>query len=231
MSDWRVIHGDAINMLRSLEPGSVDCVLTDPPYGMAYQSARRSDKAMRFDEIAGDDAPYVWFLPDAARCLKDGGCLLCFCRWDSAEAFRIAIEWAGLRIVSQIVWDRVVHGMGDLNGCPAPRHDTIWLAAKGKYLLPGKRPMSVVGHQRLSGDELRHPNEKPESLMVDLVESYCPASATIVDPFTGSGTTGVAAIRTGRNFIGSEIDKRYHDLACARMESEAAQGKLFGATA
>lgn len=108
MSDVRLILGDCLDVLRTLEPGSVDAVVTDPPYGVSYQSARRTDKRLWKPKIANDRSPFVWWLRDAAVALAPGGCLLCFCRWDVAEAFRVAIGWAGLKVRGQIVWDRAV---------------------------------------------------------------------------------------------------------------------------
>lgn len=229
---WTIHTADCLANMRTMPDACVDAVVTDPPYGISYQSARRTDKNDRFDVISGDSAPFVWFLHDAFRVVKDGGCVLCFCRWDLSEPFRQAIGWAGFDIRSQVIWDRVVHGMGDLRATPGPRHDTIWFATKGKYRLPGKRPVSVVSHQRLSGDELDHSCQKPVSLMADLIRSYSPQEATIFDPFAGSGSTGVACIQTGRNFIGCEIDPGYADIARRRCrEAEEAVGLLAGATA
>jgi len=214
-------------VMRRLPDASVDAIITDPPYGMAYQSAWRTERE-RFDPIANDGFPFVWWLSDAARLLRDGGCVLCFCRWDSAEAFRVAIGWTGLRVASQVIWDREVHGMGDLTGSPAPRHDTIWFATKGKYTFPGKRPTSIVRHQRVAAEALVHPNEKPIGLMVDLVRSYTPEGAVVLDPFAGSGATGVACAKNGRGFVGVELDQTYHGLATKRIMEAA---PLFGSVA
>jgi DNA modification methylase len=227
---WQVVTADCLAHMRGMPDGSVDAVITDPPYGMSYQSSWRTDRAERFDKIANDEAPFVWFLLDAFRVLKDGGCLVCFCRWDTAEAFRSAIGWSGLAVKSQIIWDRMVHGMGDLRGTPGPRHDTIWFATKGKYTLPGKRPVSVLTHQRLGGDELEHPNEKPVPLMVELIESYVPVGGTVLDPFAGSGTTGCACVQTGRSFVGCELNAEYADIARRRCRAaEESVGLMAGA--
>lgn len=221
---WTLHLGDCLEYLRTLPDGSVDAVVTDPPYGMSYQSNHRNTLD-RFDVLDGDDQPCIWFLKDAARVLRDGGALLCFCRWDTAEAFRLAIGWAGLQIVSQLIWDREVHGVGDLKGCPGPRHDTVWMATKGRFEFPGKRPTSILRHMRVSGDNLEHPTEKPVSLMLEMVADYTRPDDVVFDPFAGSGTTGVAAIRMGRNFIGCEISPEYHAIATRRLkEAEDADG-------
>lgn len=70
-----VIHGDCLTVLRQMEAGSVDMVITDPPYGMDYQSnrPRSKDPTARFEKIANDKSPFIWWLYDALRVLKEGG--------------------------------------------------------------------------------------------------------------------------------------------------------------
>lgn len=223
MSDWQIIQGDCLDVLRSMPDASVDAVVTDPPYGIDYQSARRTDESKRLPRIKNDQTPFVWFLKDAARVLRVGGRLLCFCRWDTAEAFRQAIAWSGLTIRAQIAWDREHHGMGDTRGSPSPRHDIVWYATNGRYEFASGRPSSVVRSQRISGQNLLHPNEKPVSLMASLAEHYSCGGETILDPFAGSGTTGVACVQTGRKFIGIEIDPGYCEIARKRIAEAAAK--------
>lgn len=133
-----VIHGDCLTVLRQMEAGSVDMVITDPPYGVDYQSNRPRSKnpAARFDKIANDKTPFIWWIYDAYRVLKEGGGALCFSRWDVQQVFMDALRLAGFTVKSVLVWDRMHHGMGDLKGSFAPRYDTCIFAAKGRYILP-----------------------------------------------------------------------------------------------
>jgi len=211
--------GDCLEILPTLENESVDAVVTDPPYGIDFQSSRRG-RSQRFEKIENDTQPFVWWCWFAFKIVKNGGCVLCFCRWDDADAFRQSLEWALFRVASQCIWDRGSHGMGDLSGSPGPRHDTIWFATKGRFMFHGKRPVSVLSHMRLPGSDLIHPNEKPCSLMEELCGDYCQRDGVILDPFMGSGTTGVACIRTGRKFIGIEKEPKYFEIACKRIERE-----------
>ena len=167
----------------------------------------------------------MWFLPGAFSACRDEACLICFCRWDVQQAFYDAIGWAGFNVKSQLVWDRENHGMGDLNGTPAPRHDVAWFAVKGGFKFHGSRPKSIIRAMRLAGSQLLHPNQKPESLMKDLVTDYAPHRSLILDPFMGSGTTGVACALTDRRFIGIELDRKYFDIAVARI-TKALAAKL-----
>jgi DNA modification methylase len=209
MSDVRVIHGDSLQVLPTLEAESIDSIATDPPYGIDYQSAWRTDRSAWLPKIANDREPFLAWLGEAYRLVKVGGTLACFCAWKTQEEFRSAIESVGFAVRSQVVWDRDSHGMGDLGAEFAPQHDIIWFATKGAYSFPGKRPKSVVRHQRVAPGALKHPNEKPVRLMIDLLNAITPRDSLILDPFAGSGSTLVACLKTGRRGIGIEIDARY----------------------
>jgi len=222
----KVVEGDCLDVLRELPGGCVDAVVTDPPYGISYQSARRIDKSQWKPKIANDDAPFVWWLFDAARALRDGGALLCFCRWDVQEAFRLAIGWAGLKVRGQLIWDRVGHGAGDPAVSPAPQHDVIWYATKARRVFHAMRPKSVIRALRLSGDALRHPNEKPEPLLASLVGSYVAPGELILDPFAGSGTTGVAAALEGRRCLLIEKEPAYAAI-CRERVAKVMDAGLF----
>jgi DNA modification methylase len=213
-------HGDCIDVIRALPPESADAVVTDPPYGIDYQSARRIDKAQWKPKIANDTRPFIWWLGDAFRVVKDPGAIACFCRWDVQELFRIAIEAAGFEIRSEVVWDRQIHGMGDLAGDFAPRHDTIWFGAKGAFKFHGTRPQSVISAQRFSGEQLLHPNEKPVQLMTALLAPLVPKGGVVLEPFSGSGATLVAAKQLGLKAIGVELDEKYCEVAARRLGQE-----------
>ena len=222
---FSVHQGDCLDILRKMEPETIDAVVTDPPYGINYQSARRTDKATWKPKIANDETPFIWWLFDAFRVTKPGGALLCFCRWDVAETFRMAIEAAGWDVKSQVIWDRVAHGTGDLKASFGPRHDVIWFAVKGPFAFPWKRPASVIAYERVSGDALVHPNQKPAALMEYLCRVVCPTGGTILDPFTGSGATGEGALLAHCNFVGCELDPTYADLARRRIAAADPVGK------
>ena len=170
-------QGDCLQEMKRLKTESVDAVITDPPYGIAY--ANQAGK-----RVLNDERPFIWWLYDAYRIAATGGALVCFCRWDVQEAFRWAIEIAGFKVKSQVIWDREVHGMGDTKSAFGPRHDVIWFATK-EYL----------------------------------VRAVCPDEGLVLDPFMGSGSTGVACIRSGRRFIGIEQDEEHYKNANKRMST------------
>ncbi len=87
VEDVRLIHGDCLEVLPTLAAGSVDAIVTDPPYGIDYQSARRTDRSAWLPKIANDKEPFTAWLPEAFRVTKEGSALACFCAWQTQEAF------------------------------------------------------------------------------------------------------------------------------------------------
>lgn len=210
-----VITGDSLTVLRGMEAESVDMVITDPPYGIDYQSGRK-EKDRRLAKISNDKAPFIWWIYDAARVLKSRGGVLCFSRWDVQQVFIDALCLAGLTVKSVIVWDKRAHGMGDLKASFAPRHEAIIFAIKGSFAFPGKRPDDVISCPKVGNAKLIHPNEKPIELLERLVEATTEPGDIVLDPFAGSGSTLAAAAKSGRRYIGIEIDQKYSDIAAKR---------------
>lgn len=215
-----IYHGDCMEILPQLQG---DAVITDPPYGMDYQSAWRTDATKRLPKIANDVLPFIWWLRDAYKAIRDCGTLLCFCDWKRQEIFRSAIECAGFDVKSQVIWDRGAHGMGDLTGAFAPQHDIVWFGTKGDFTFPAARPRSVIVAQRIGGEELVHPNEKPIHAMTQLVEAVTKEGDTIIDPFCGSGSTLVAAKQGARKAIGIELREEFCQIAATRLSQEVLQ--------
>ena len=227
--------GDCLDVMQGIPDGSVDMVMTDPPYGMNFQS-NWSKNGPRHKKIEGDSAADFRWLQDAFRLLKpDGGGLISFCDWNTSHRWREEIERAGFVIKSQVIWDRLHHGMGDLKGAFAPQHDIVWYATKGRRIFVNGRPKSVMRHKRPSpADDHGHPTCKPVALMEELIRATDDGSGSVVlDPFLGSGTTGVAAANTGRRFIGIERDPDYFTVAQARIQkaqADAITNKMREAT-
>jgi len=222
--------GDCLDVMQDIPDGSVDMVCTDPPYGMNFQS-NWSKNGPRHKKIEGDSAADFRWLQDAFRLLKpDGGGLISFCDWNTSHRWREEIERAGFVIKSQVIWDRLHHGMGDLKGAFAPQHDIVWYATKGRRIFVNGRPKSVIRHKRPSpADDHGHPTCKPVALMEELIRATDDGSGSVVlDPFLGSGTTGVAAANTGRRFIGIERDPDYFNAASARIQKAQADAELKG---
>jgi len=151
----------------------------------------------------------------------DGGALLSFCNWSTSHLWHQHILDAGFTIKSQVIWNRLHHGMGDLKGAFGPMHDIIWYATKGRRIFVNGRPKSVIECQRPSPtQDFGHPTCKPVPLMKQLIHAIDDGkSTTIVDPFLGSGSTGVAALELGFDFIGGEIEDDFIKIAADRLSA------------
>jgi site-specific DNA-methyltransferase (adenine-specific) len=223
MSDVRLILGDCLDVLRDMPDGSVDAVITDPPYGAKRPSAWRLAEE-RFAEVANNDAVHTEWLSRCVEVCRGGAAFYLFTCWQSMEAWRCALAGAGLSVRSCIVWDKGIHGLADVRTCYAPRHEFVLYATKGRREFSGRRPVDIIAVPRVSASRLVHPYEKPVALLAQLLADGAGEGATVLDPFMGSGTTGVACVQTGRNFIGIEIDEGYFNIAKQRIE--AAQSML-----
>ena len=227
MSDIKVIQGDCLEIMKTFADNQFDLVLTDPPYGIDYQSAWRTDKSKWKPKIANDKEPFVDWIPEAFRLLKDGGRLFCFYRWDVQNEFKNALEDSKFSVKSQVIWDKIIHGMGDLNGEYAPQHECIMYATKGRYEFRGKRPTSIIQCQRVQPEKLLHPNEKPIKLLRKLIRQVTSKGDNVLDCFGGSFSTMIACQHEDRNFTGIEISPEYCEIARKRVQEEKDKMGLF----
>jgi len=221
-ADWqtddgaiRLYCGDCLELLPTMEPGSVDCVVTDPPYGISYASnqvAETTTAEWMNTEIAGD----------CDVSLRDA-VLAGFKNWVCFGSFR-ATPPDGFRGI--VIWDKgPASGMGDLSFPWKASFEPVYIAGED---WSGHRDEGVIkGHWVVTRASMGrvHPNQKPVSLMRHFIAKA--HGQTILDPFMGSGSTGVACVKTGRKFIGIEKEKRYFDIAVKRIKDALNDDALF----
>jgi site-specific DNA-methyltransferase (adenine-specific) len=218
---------DCMDALRDHPDKWFDLAIVDPPYGIDFQSARRIERK-RKKKIVNDKTPYTEWIGHLFEKLKDGGACICFYRYDVQDWFYDAFADAGYLIKGQGVWDKVVHGMGDLGGGIAPQHELFLYCTKGIRKFTDTRPKSIIRVQRSLPDGMIHPNEKPIQLYRQLYEQYLPNGGRAVDLFLGSGSNRIAAHLAGNvEFFGYEIDKDYYEAQEKRFKNYIAQTKLF----
>lgn len=233
---WQVLHGDALAELAQLE-GPFAATITDPPYcsGGISEAARkgasaqgiRHENARRlgwFENDAMGTAGLVWLLRTvalaAAERTPDGGWFLTFADWRMLSSIQPAIESAGWSYRSLVVWDKGSMGLGV--GFRA-QHECILAFSRGA-VAPDVHDRSVGNVLRCprptrKAEDRDHPTEKPVELMETLIRVTTPPGGLVVDPFCGSGTTGVAAVRLGRRFVGIERSEDHAATARARCSS------------
>ena len=212
-------NGDCLEILKQIPDGSVDMVLTDPPYGIDYQSSRVKDKNKRFSKILNDKKPFIAFIGELSRVLHRSGCCMIFTRWDVQQVFIDELTKHGLKPKNVIIWDKVVHGMGDLQRSFGSRYESIIFVANPDFRFTGKRPTDIIRQTRVPANKLLHPNEKPVDLLAELINKCTKNGSTVLDCFMGSGSTGVACVNTGRKFIGIELDEHYFNVAEQRIKA------------
>ena len=129
-------NGDCLELMKDIPDGSVDLVLTDPPYGIDYQSARKKDKTKRLPKIINDKEPFVQFVAQLGRIMKPTSCAMIFTRWDVQQKFIDELEKNKLRVRNVLIWDKKIHGMGDLKRAFGSRYESIIF--EGRLSEPGK---------------------------------------------------------------------------------------------
>lgn len=214
----------------------VDHVITDPPYEADMHNAKQGGRGIRND--GQPDLKPVGFASIgrlrkrvARDCiLHAGGWFIAFCTPEGVAPWRDAIEEAGGRYKRACVWVKPdaapqFNGQGPAYG--AEMFVTAWCGS-GVSRWNGGGGRNVFTHNTNSaGRHGEHPTEKPLSLLTEIIEKFTNPGEVIFDPFMGSGTTGVAALRLGRRFFGVERDARFFQIAQERVSAAAAQKDLF----
>lgn len=215
-----LFQGDCIEIMDKLikEGVKVDAIITDPPYGISYQSSRKIDKTKRFPKILNDDKPYYDFISGASELLKDTSTLHIFTRWDVQQQFIDEMKKYGLKCKNVLIWDKVVHGMGDLKTAYGSRYESILFSSGKNFRFINKRPTDILRFQRCNPNTLKHPNEKPVSLLECIITDCVPEGGVVLDMFMGSGSTGVACQNLNRKFIGIEKEEKYFNIAVERLQ-------------
>lgn len=217
-------EGDCLAVLPTLEPGSVDAVITDPPYGIDLQGSssggrhgrRRAAKEYTVD---GDHDTTI------GQSVVD---------WMAAKSLPSVVfasprkPWQG-KWDSLLVWDKggAVGGGGDVRRCWKPTWELVQVARVGE--LREGRDAAVLKYTALPSLSSVHPAAKPVGLMRYLVRQTTDPGSTILDPFAGSGTTGIAAMLEGRRCILIEKDPAYCEVIRRRVREcdQTAPGTLF----
>ena len=203
----QVIHGDCVAVMRTMPSESVDLVVTDPPYLVNYRP--RDGRRCMNDDNAD------WLLPafrEIYRVPKPDRVCATFYGWPWIARFMVAWKAAGFRPVSHLTW---VKQHSSRIGYTAGRHEVGYLLAKGRPPRPAK-PLSDVLPWEYTGNRF-HPNEKPVCAIRPLIEAFSGEGNIVLDPFAGSGTTGVAAVASRRLLILIEKEALHCRAAALRI--------------
>lgn len=239
----QLFKGDALDILRTLPTASVDAIITDPPYSSG--GLMRSDKMKSTAEkymVAGggqdrpdfsgdnrDQRSWVYWcalwIGECRRVLKPGGYFMAFTDWRQLPASTDAVQAGGIVWRGLISWDKGRGSRAPHKGYFRHQCEYVVWGTNGPLRVPGTDenhpgPFDGSFSMPVKQSDKFHQTGKPTELMRELVKVVPPGSV-ILDPFMGSGTTGVAAIQEGRHFIGIEMGDEYYGVSKERIEKAA----------
>lgn len=235
-------NDDCLNVLRKMPTGSVDMIFADPPYNLSGENfvTVQNGKPVKlykgdWDVIDNlDRFNYEW-IGECLRVLSDSGTLWISGTLHNHPSVGVTLKKHNAWIINDIVWYKP--NATPLLSCNrlAPSTELIWLAAKSKKYyfnydlakqLNGGKQMKNLWVLNAERHKTIHKTEKPESLLERIIALGSNEGQLVLDPFLGSGTTGVVAKRMGRDFIGIEISKEYFDIAATRINKTSVEPTL-----
>lgn len=219
-------NDDCIKVMKDIPDESVDLILTDPPYKMNHSTGGCTNMEMKnkwngnikAGNIVVDfntDIKFYTWIPEIFRILKPKSHCYIFCNDKNIQEMLNELEKAGFKESNLLVW---VKNNATPNRYYMKNVEFVIFCYKG-----GAKPITNMGSKcavsvnNIHGKNKLHPTEKPVELLSSYILNSTNENDVVFDPFMGSGSTGVACINNGRNFIGIEIDKRYFDIAKKRI--------------
>jgi DNA modification methylase len=202
-----IIHGNCIQAMESMPAGSVDFILTAPPYLAAYKS--------RDNRTVLNDDNTAWLTRSFAqiyRVLKSDAFAFSFYGWPKVDLFFAAWKQAGFRIGGHVVFRK---RYASKTAFLQYRHEAAYLLIKGNPAFPAA-PLPDVMDWTYTGNKL-HPTQKSIHILKPVIESFTAPGQLVLDPFAGSGSTCVAAQRSSRDYLGIELDEAHHHTATTRL--------------
>lgn len=256
-ANWTLEQGDALEILRKMPDNLVDAVITDPPYssGGAFRGDRLQGVVEKYvqtgtelvrPEFGGDSRDQrsygfwtAWWLNECYRICKDGAAVGVFTDWRQLPTTTDGLQAAGFVWRGICVWDKV--GGRPTQGRPRSQAEYVVWGSKGPMpsdraakMLPGvlfepesdEPPIAPTIACTVRQDDKHHIAGKPTEVM-RWINGLCERGGLILDPFAGSGTGGVAAIRDGYRYHGIEREAAYVAIARRRLEEATSQIGLF----
>lgn len=220
-----LIHDDCLNVLKQLPAESIDLICTDPPYNIDFIPQRKTHEGILNDNMDWEkfDAFMQPVMYELYRVLKNNSVAFIFTGFSSSAFYKYATT-SGFRVKCQIVWVKNNFGIGYHF---RPQHEDIWACFKGEPAIPREAISSVQYFDKVNGIDLLHSCEKPVPLLEKLINQYGEIGGIVLDPFMGSGSTGEAAFKCGRRFIGVELDSEHYLVAKKRVSQWENQTRLF----
>ena len=224
-----IYNEDCLEGMKRIPDGSIDLIVTDPPYLISYKTSHRKNKDHKFTkEIANDNNPdiIVRYIKECHRILKNDSAMYMFCSFDKVDFFKQELE-KYFKVKNMIVWVKNSHTAGDLKAQFGKKYELVFLVNKGRALFNGKRLTDVWEFDRVVGNNQLHQNQKPLELIEQCINKHSNAGDVVFDGFMGSGTTAIACLNTDRQYIGFELDEGYYNIAQDRIKNHKQQLELI----
>ena len=216
----KIYNEDCIEGMKAMPNESVDLIVTDPPYLINYA---RHVKGHRFSKPIlndnNDKQLIIDYIKECYRVMKDNTAMYMFASHKTVDIFKQELE-KYFNVKNIIIWDKQRQGMGDTSTVFGFQYELIFFVSKGQPKINGKRLSDIWSFPKIVGKQQLHQNQKPLELIEQCITKHSNVGDVVFDGFMGSGTTAIASMRTGRNYIGFELDEEYCKVAQQRIEDE-----------
>ncbi|NLE91415.1 MAG: site-specific DNA-methyltransferase [Elusimicrobia bacterium] len=246
MDNVKLFKGNALELLKGIDEKSVDLIFADPPYNLSGENHLTCKNGKMtvcnkgaWDQIEDIHEFNMKWVEGCVRVLKEEGTIWISGTLHNHPSVGVILKKLKLWIINDIIWFKP-------NAPPllqtnrfVPSTELIWLAARSKRYyfnydlaktMGNGKQMRNLWEVNAERHKTSHPTEKPERLLERIISIGSKEGDTVLDPFMGSGTTGVVAKRLNRNFVGIEIDNEYFSIAKKRIELTEASVNLFEET-
>ena len=214
-----VHHGDCREVMATLDAESVDAVVCDPPYRVgSISGGNASSKSGTWADMENSAYWFSAWMRECQRLLKPTGYLVTFGNWRSIPTLIRALSLIEMSATSCMVWDKEWIGPAYVNAL-RPRYEIVMFSAMPQARIPDRKQADIHSCKWMAGNmkTTKHPAEKPVELMRHICRLVTPPGGVVLDPFTGSGSTGKAAVSEGFDFVGIEREAEYVEIARARI--------------
>lgn len=223
-----IVNGNCIAGIRLWPSECVNLVVSDPPYLINDQLQRslssggKSDNGLQFEKSIMNSQNYDLikdYFKEIYRILKDDSAAYIFSSPMKIDYFLYCAKSAGFTFKNVIVWEKNNHTTGDLGAAYGFKWEAILYFNKGRRKINGKRLNDVWRFPATSPSKQMHQHQKPIPLLMRCISKSSDEGDLVFDGFMGSGSTAIAALNTGRKFVGYELDPIYFDTASKRLDS------------